>query len=342
MEYLGEIFALGIDAAVFGICLKQYISYKSAVQAVKNVELHDVSPSLKDLVDKTPNGKIDYIAIRGNVKPLGESLQSINKKDVTGVIQKLSVREHLVARTSAGYWSNQERTIQKVYNVVPFVLQKGWHSVEILDPLSADILDLDVISDRFEPSVPSFVDHIWGFFIGVRQRGIQSTEKMLRADSIVTAIGELTKPGTKSGNLTLQSPLNGSPFYITSMSITALIRTLDDRKKMYRIFCIISGLLGLILGGIITRRYWKNKREQRLAEELRKSLEASRQERRQRVRDRDLREDQICVVCKENAREIILLPCGHVCICEDCSVSINNTCPVCRTHITQKAAAYIV
>jgi len=47
---------------------------------------------------------VDYIAVKGIVKPLGESLQSINKKDVTGVIQKLSVREHVVARTSAGYW----------------------------------------------------------------------------------------------------------------------------------------------------------------------------------------------------------------------------------------------
>lgn len=50
--------------------------------------------------------------------------------------------------------------------MVPFVLQKGWYSVEIIDPLSADILDLDIISDRFEPSVPTFVDLVWGFFTG--------------------------------------------------------------------------------------------------------------------------------------------------------------------------------
>lgn len=50
--------------------------------------------------------------------------------------------------------------------MVPFVLQKGWYSVEIIDPLSADILDLDIISDNFEPSVPTFVDLVWGFFTG--------------------------------------------------------------------------------------------------------------------------------------------------------------------------------
>lgn len=55
-------------------------------------------------MDNSSNNKVDYIAVRGVVKPLGESLRSINKKDVTGVIQKLSVREHVVARTSAGFW----------------------------------------------------------------------------------------------------------------------------------------------------------------------------------------------------------------------------------------------
>lgn len=70
--------------------------------------------------------------------------------------------------------------------------------------------------------------------LGVRQRGIQSTEKMLREDSIVTAIGELSRSKTESNYLILQPPLNGPPFYITSMSITSLIRKLDDRKKIYR------------------------------------------------------------------------------------------------------------
>ncbi|XP_011170586.1 mitochondrial E3 ubiquitin protein ligase 1 [Solenopsis invicta] len=342
MEYFSEIFLFGIDTIVFTICLKQFIYYKNAIKAIKNVELHDIGTDLESLLDKSSNNKVDYIAIRGIVKPLRESLQSINKKDVTGVIQKLSVREHVVARTSAGYWSDQKRTIQQVYHTVPFVLRNKWYSVEITDPLSADILDLDIISDNFQPSAPTITDHVWGFFTGVRQRGIQSTEKMLREDSIITAIGELSKSESESNYLTLQPPLNGSPFYITSMSITSLIRKLDDRKKIYRIFCLMSGTIGLVLGGIMVRRYWKNKQEQRLADQLRQSLEISRQERRQRVRDRDLREDQICVVCNTNAREIILLPCGHVCICEDCSVSINNNCPICRTQIVERAAAYIV
>jgi len=57
---------------------------------------------------------------------------------------------------------------------------------------------------------------------------------MLREGSIITAIGELSRSKTESNYLILQPPLNGPPFYITSMSITSLIRKLDDHKKIYR------------------------------------------------------------------------------------------------------------
>lgn len=342
MDYFGEIIALGIDSIIFGICLRQYVHCKNAIKAVKGAELHDVGPHLGDLVNKSPDNKIDYIAIKGIVKPLGAPLTSINNKKVTGVVQKLKIKEHVVARTTAGFWSDQERTVHKVYNTVPFVLQRGSHYVEVLEPLSADILDMDVISDTFEPSIPTFADHLWGFFTGVRQRGLQSTEELLREGAVITGIGELSKSASDSRNLTLQPPLDGTPFYLTSISISSLIRKLDDRRKTYRLLCVMFGAIGLLIGGIVLRRYWKDREEQRVAENLRRSLAESRKERRARVRDTNLREDQLCVVCRTNPREIILLPCGHVCLCEDCSDDIIGNCPVCRDPISQKAAAYII
>lgn len=340
MEYLGEIIALGIDSVIFGVCLKQYFYCKNAITAVQEAEFHEVGSQLGDLVDKSSDNKIGYIAIRGIVKPLGKPLSSINNKKLTGVVQKLKIKEHVVARTTAGFWSDQERTVHKVYNTVPFVLQRGPHAVEVIEPLLADILDMDVVSDTFEPTVPSFADHLWGFFTGVRQRGLQSTEELLREGAVMTGIGELTRG--KSKTLVLQPPLNGTPFYLTSMSITSLLRKLDERKRTYRLLCLMFGAIGLLIGGIVFRRYWKDRSEQRIAEELRQSLAASRKERRQRVRDTDLRDDQLCVVCRTNPREIILLPCGHVCLCEDCSDDIVDHCPVCRVPIEQKAAAYII
>lgn len=68
------------------------------------MELYDVGPDLENVLNNSTHNKIDYIAVRGLVKPLGKPLQSIDKKNVLGVIQKLSVKEHVVARTSAGFW----------------------------------------------------------------------------------------------------------------------------------------------------------------------------------------------------------------------------------------------
>ena len=101
------------------------------------------------------------------------------------------------------------------------------------------------------------------------------------------------------------------------------------------------GAIGLIIGGIVIRRYRHDREQARLAEELEEALAASRRSRRQRVRDKDLREQELCVVCRTNPREIILLPCGHVCLCEDCADDINNDCPICRALIVEKRAAYI-
>ena len=56
--------------------------------------------------------------------------------------------------------------IQEVYNSVPFVLQTSNASVEVLDALSSDILDLETIADHFEPSNSSVFDHLWGFVAG--------------------------------------------------------------------------------------------------------------------------------------------------------------------------------
>lgn len=40
-----------------------------------------------------------------------------------------------------------------------------------------------------------------------------------------------------------------------------------------------------------------------------------------------------CVICLCEDREITLLPCRHLCVCEDCFTQISK-CPICRKHIT--------
>lgn len=84
--------------------------------------------------------------------------------------------------------ADQKHTIQESHNIVPFLLVRGNYKVQIFDPLSADVLDLDTIADRFEPSSSGFTDHLVGFFSGVRQRGLQTTEELLKEGTVITGI----------------------------------------------------------------------------------------------------------------------------------------------------------
>jgi E3 ubiquitin-protein ligase MUL1 len=93
------------------------------------------------------------------------------------------------------------------------------------------ISDLEVISDKFEPMTSSFFDHMWGFFSGVRQRGLQTIEEMLRDKTRVTGIGELKR---ENGILRLQTPKSGLPLYITSSTKTSLLKRMQESKDTLR------------------------------------------------------------------------------------------------------------
>lgn len=46
-----------------------------------------------------------------------------------------------------------------------------------------------------------------------------------------------------------------------------------------------------------------------------------------------------CVVCYENDKEFVFIPCGHLATCAKCSFSM-ELCPICRTVITRKQRVY--
>lgn len=46
-------------------------------------------------------------------------------------------------------------------------------------------------------------------------------------------------------------------------------------------------------------------------------------------------EDNECCVCLDATRQLVFLPCGHVCTCKTCGEPL-DLCPLCRADITQK------
>ena len=51
------------------------------------------------------------------------------------------------------------------------------------------------------------------------------------------------------------------------------------------------------------------------------------------------KDKQLCVICQDNIKNILLMPCRHVCMCQHCLLEIRQghlylaQCPLCRTHI---------
>jgi hypothetical protein len=50
-------------------------------------------------------------------------------------------------------------------------------------------------------------------------------------------------------------------------------------------------------------------------------------------------DDDVCVVCMDAPRKIVLLPCGHLQLCTLCAGKV-KTCPSCRALITKRVVTY--
>ncbi|XP_073842026.1 mitochondrial E3 ubiquitin protein ligase 1 [Musca autumnalis] len=337
MEFIHEGVALGVDLLILGLCVKEYISYKKNVQLLKGAPQLTIDKDLKEFVAKQKDSKVPYAVVRGIVTPIGVPMRSVMSPSVTGVLQVIKLNEHRVARGFAGFWSEQRKLIHVASNEMPFELRNNDAGVEVVDALSAAVLDMDVVYDNYEPSSLSFFDHIFGFFSGVRQKGLQTTEEVLRDGSFITAIGELEADGK---TLRLQpSPLG--PLFLTTATKSTLIKKFEEAKNSMLFKILVCGTIGAVLVGVVGRKIYLKKKQERDERRIRETLEKERKERRAKSRPAHLTQDQLCVVCNINPKEVIILPCGHVCICEDCSEKIKMTCPVCRGKINTRAAAFI-
>ena len=59
------------------------------------------------------------------------------------------------------------------------------------------------------------------------------------------------------------------------------------------------------------------------------------------------KDKRLCVICQDNVKNILLMPCRHVCICQHCLLEIRQghlylaQCPLCRTHIQSSLEVFV-
>eukprot|EP01006_Ploeotia_vitrea_P011874 TRINITY_DN31544_c0_g1_i1.p1 TRINITY_DN31544_c0_g1~~TRINITY_DN31544_c0_g1_i1.p1 ORF type:complete len:439 (+),score=23.65 TRINITY_DN31544_c0_g1_i1:49-1365(+) len=52
------------------------------------------------------------------------------------------------------------------------------------------------------------------------------------------------------------------------------------------------------------------------------------------------KEGTLCVICFENPKEVVFLPCKHLCACSKCSSKLDS-CPECRANIAERIKPYM-
>lgn len=204
-------------------------------------------------------------------------------------------------------------------------------SVEINDPFSAEELVLAEVFDDFKKYDESFGEAILGLLSREHVVGVREVENMLLEDTSLTAIGKLTienevmKMGAPDKNLT---------YFLTPLSYDSLIKKISHLETIYKgltiVMCTISAV---ILAYFLKKSYSEIRRRINHARDLKKCREARRLKRE--TCSSDLPTDNVpkCVVCLDNPVEIIVLECGHACLCLNCSEQVRSYCPICRSPV---------
>lgn len=47
-----------------------------------------------------------------------------------------------------------------------------------------------------------------------------------------------------------------------------------------------------------------------------------------------------CSICLQRSSDTVMVPCGHLCVCQQCSAQVQQNCPICRAAVTQMVRTY--
>lgn len=366
-DFVPELVCLGIDCMFLGGI---YMGYKSANRHIKellsaphiNIDEHLQSQienhPLSQMSDDGSTHVLKYAVVRGDVTPLGRAVSSSYAPQmVTGVIQKVVFTEHKRNLSKTGFWFDSERVLHKFTNDSPFCLSSPQDSIfsltrphiEVIDWAEAAKIDLETVYDDFESAQPGLSSHIWGWVTGDIQRGVQKTEMMLMKGTSMTGVGELVS--TQDG-IRIQPPSDGSAYYLVKSSFNSLVKEMEGVKSSLKVCLWVFGGVGACIVSVAAYKYYQKYLVEKTVRQNQDSLEEIRAERLRREADRvdapsadaNIPEHAQCVVCLGAEKEVILLNCGHVCVCADCAGELlraGHNCPVCRGSIERIMPAYI-
>jgi len=191
--------------------------------------------------------------LTGKIKPDNLDLKSHYQSDYSGVIRLLEISEHGTT------WRNNisadtKRIISKVTNEVPFSLINDKNSIraQVSQPLKSNYLVdyLEVSYKNFEPIKESLFTRILNNITSNETvRGIETTERMLKTGTELTAFAKIEKlPPTTSMswlnkepilNYKISEPSEKFTYILTPSNRVALADKLIQTTKTLKIFLAV-------------------------------------------------------------------------------------------------------
>lgn len=201
----------------------------------------------------------------------------------------------------------------------------------VTEPLSANNLELQNVFDKFEPIAHNTAQTIIQWAGGERTKGFQTVEEVLPIGTTVLGIGKLSL--TKDG-MVLSPPTNGKHYFLSMSSMESLIRDAQSNKGLWKALSIILACGSGILLCVALYKFYKKKKQEFENEQLMRNL-------REQAEDPNAENiaNEPCVICLDKPRDVVILECGHICICRLCSMQITE-CPMCRGDISRLVSTY--
>lgn len=353
---VGCLVGIGFD---FILAYGLHRLYKRALRSainIENVQKYSIDRELSKKLEDVPYSVIPYGCIEGVIYPAGATLKSNFNSEKEGVMQHTSLVEHKSRRVQ-GIWSDVKNVIRDTLEMIPFYLVphgEGLHTTKVLvtEPNSAHHIDeeLSVTHENFIQTPSDIIKKGMELISGEVHKGYQETEKMLLVGRHLMAIGKIVKEGEE---IKMMPPSSDFRYILSQKTKDELVRLHRNKATIYKVLVGVLGVAGATLICVLVYRYYKKiknyKDEQRRKEEFQR-LRDREEQRRARIAHRTNPEtllsntnsntsdnwDQLkCVVCLTNEREVVLLNCGHVCVCGDCAFALPEPkkCPVCRERV---------
>nr|XP_053641043.1 mitochondrial E3 ubiquitin protein ligase 1-like [Cherax quadricarinatus] len=323
-DFTMDLLGLGISTGFTYLFCRFVRAGQDVVRHLKETPELEINSSLIGRV--TESGGSMIACVRGVVKASDIALRCNARPEVTGVIWRHTIQEHLVEQVM-GLWMNDKLTVDLSTSHIPFVLMGKGIGVQITNPKKLDYVALTVVSEKFESASNSLADHIWGWLKGVRSTGTQHIEEMLVEGTRALGIGQLM---LRNEGLHLD-PANVIPYMITTKDKKGVIEDLEAPIPYIKVLSLVTACgVAFFSYRLVSRLYtkWRKDRRRRAEERV---LEEARV--RREAQGNDLPESLMCVICC-GIRDVLLVPCYHVCVCSECAQKLEpRACPVCRADI---------